>query len=152
MFNPIQDVVDFHTKFGFDIPDKPTAFPQEILSFRANFLMEETDEYHMAGSTLASVLATAPADDAFVAEMLEEQFDAMIDLMYVTLGNVVLQGMHHKFVEGWNRVHAANMAKRRAEHASESKRGSSFDVVKPPEWVAPSHTDLMEDHAHRSNK
>jgi len=151
MFDPIQDLVDFHEKFGFSIPKKPTAFCGEILQFRANFLIEEVEEYRDAGVSLSEVLGDG-IDDAFITDMLEEQFDAMIDLVYVALGNVVLQGMHKQFKEGWRRVHEANMAKVRATSKEQSTRGSTFDVVKPEGWVAPSHTDLMEDHTHRSGE
>jgi predicted HAD superfamily Cof-like phosphohydrolase len=41
------------------------------------------------------------------------------------------------FDELWKQVHAANMRKVRAEVPSDSKRGSTFDVVKPPGWVSP---------------
>lgn len=48
------------------------------------------------------------------------------------------------FLEAWSRVQLANMSKVRATSAEQSKRGSTHDVVKPPGWVAPSHTDLVE--------
>lgn len=48
------------------------------------------------------------------------------------------------FVEAWRRVQLANMSKVRATSADQSKRGSTFDVVKPPGWEPPSHTDLVE--------
>jgi predicted HAD superfamily Cof-like phosphohydrolase len=47
------------------------------------------------------------------------------------------------FEEGWRRVHAANMAKVRAERPGDSKRGSTFDVVKPEGWTAPDLSDLV---------
>ena len=37
----------------------------------------------------------------------------------------------------WDEVQRANMAKERAKHAGESKRGSALDVVKPEGWVPP---------------
>jgi hypothetical protein len=41
------------------------------------------------------------------------------------------------------------MAKVRAPSASASKRGNAHDVVKPPGWTAPDHTDLVADHVRR---
>lgn len=48
------------------------------------------------------------------------------------------------FAEAWKRVQAANMAKMRVERAADSKRGSGFDVIKPPGWTPPNHADLYE--------
>lgn len=47
------------------------------------------------------------------------------------------------FVTAWQRVHDANMRKKRAEKESDSKRGSRFDVIKPEGWVAPDLRDLV---------
>lgn len=41
------------------------------------------------------------------------------------------------FNDVWDLVHRANMQKVRAKRAEESKRGSRFDVIKPPGWEAP---------------
>lgn len=41
--------------------------------------------------------------------------------------------------EAWIEVQRANMSKIRAARPSDSKRGSAFDVVKPPGWTAPDH-------------
>lgn len=47
------------------------------------------------------------------------------------------------FVAAWERVHHANMQKKRAEKASDSKRGSKYDVIKPEGWVPPDLRDLV---------
>lgn len=49
------------------------------------------------------------------------------------------------FNEAWSRVQRANMAKVRTARPEDSKRGSGFDVVKPPGWTAPDHSDLVSD-------
>ena len=41
------------------------------------------------------------------------------------------------------------MKKIRTPNADASKRGSKYDVIKPPGWEPPSHKDLVEDHSHR---
>ena len=43
----------------------------------------------------------------------------------------------------WDDVQRANMTKQRATSAAESKRGSAFDVIKPPGWVGPRTTELV---------
>lgn len=52
-------------------------------------------------------------------------------------------GCGFNFREAWRRVHEANMGKVRARRAQDSTRGSVFDVVKPPGWVAPDLSDLV---------
>jgi len=47
------------------------------------------------------------------------------------------------FTEAWTRVHNANMQKVRAATPNDSKRGSKYDVIKPPGWVAPDLSDLV---------
>ena len=117
-----QDIHDFHQKFGLMSPDGPTSLDPELRAFRIKFMQEELDEY--VNSTT-----------------LEDQFDALIDLVYVALGTAYLHGF--PFPEGWARVQAANMTKVRGTKAT-SKRGSDFDVVKPPGWTPPVLTDLVK--------
>lgn len=121
-FNFHRDVYEFHKKF--DIPiEKYPAFPiEELLEFRIKFMREEVQEFEEAVSR----------NDIGCA------FDALIDIVYVALGTAIM--MNVPFNQGWDIVHAANMAKVRAKTNNESKRGSTFDVVKPPNWTAP---DMM---------
>jgi predicted HAD superfamily Cof-like phosphohydrolase len=72
---------------------------------------------------------------------LEEYFDGLIDLIYVALGAAYLANL--PFEQGFLRVHLANMTKIRALRQQDSKRGSTYDIVKPPEFVAPTLADLI---------
>ena len=120
------DIHDFHQKFGLPpISKTPAPLTPELLRFRVNFMLEEISEYEKAA----------------LNGDLEGQLDALVDLVYVALGTAYLQRM--PFNTAWERVHEANMKKVRAEHADQSKRGSSFDVVKPEGWKPPRHTDLV---------
>jgi len=98
---------------------------EELEAFRVKFLYEELEEY---------VEALAMANKA-------QALDALIDLIYVALGNAYLHGF--KFDEGFWRVHEANMAKVRAERKGDSKRGTTYDIVKPAGWTAPDLGDLV---------
>lgn len=121
----LQDVYDFHEKFGIEQPDSPRHLPEELAHFRLKFLLEELNEY----------------ESALIAGDLETQHDALIDLVYVALGTALISGFD--FEEGWDRVQRANMAKERAlPDGSNSTRFSKFDVVKPEGWTPPSHTDI----------
>lgn len=114
-----QDIQDFHSKFQLEYKDGARQLPAELQDFRSKFLQEELDEYN----------------EAVKEKDLVKQFDALIDLVYVAIGTAYLQGL--PFQLGWTAVHAANMLKVRAERESDSKRGSTFDVVKPEGWQKP---------------
>lgn len=119
------DIADFHEKFKLAYDGMPRQLDRELHNFRAGFMTEELGEYveaHEAGD-------------------LEGQIDALVDLVYVVLGTAYLQGF--PFDEAWKRVHAANMSKIRALRPDQSKRGSVYDVVKPPGFVPPDHSDLI---------
>lgn len=144
----IQDVDDFHVKFNLDYKGEPRALPRDLRGFRQGFLREEYQEYLDASAALD--LAIKAKDDAEITHWLEQQLDALLDLCYVAIGTGLLQGFDMK--EAWKRIQTANMAKVRAADASESKRGSHYDVVKPKGWVPPSHKDLVEDHSHKQSE
>lgn len=112
-----EDVGIFHKRFGIDYSGPPRTLPEE-LAWRVKFLDEELQEYK----------------DAIAAGDLVKQFDALIDLVYVALGNAQLQGL--PFDKGWNVVHDANMAKKLASELGVEARGPG-DVRKPPGWEPP---------------
>lgn len=119
----MDDIRNFHVKFGVEGPKVPDLRDLELFQFRMNFMQEELDEFHTA----------------WVAGDMVKAFDALIDLMYVTLGTGYM--MCFPMGEGWELVHAANMKKVRAASAEESAastgRGSKLDVIKPKGWVSP---------------
>lgn len=120
------DVRDFHERFGLTYDGPPRQLNPETSDFRAKFMQEELDEYRAA----------------VYAGDLGQQFDALIDLVYVALGTAYLQGF--PFADGWNEVQRANMRKVRADDARASKRGSALDVVKPYNWVPPDVHGVLE--------
>ena len=151
----IGDVQRFHEKFGLKYDGKPRALTGELRHFRVGFIEEEYTEYRDSSDQLDEFLDDLnhglEPDDAYTTEQLELQLDALLDLAYVTIGAALLQFPEHVVREGWDRVQRANMSKERAApDGSNSKRNTGFDVIKPPGWMPPSHTDLVEDLAHRS--
>lgn len=146
----MQDMVAFHERFGLEYSGKPRALPKELGDFRGNFMREELREYLKASHILHLELNTEERkpDPGVILEQLEEQLDAMVDLVYIVIGTAYLHGYADRWQEAWDRVHHANMRKVRAESAADSKRGSTFDVVKPKGWRPPDHKDLVEDHIH----
>lgn len=151
-FDPMRDIAEFHVKFGLEYSGKPRAIAHDLEQFRHAFLVEEVEEWANNQQLARDEASVAPKyrSQETIAKHLEEAFDALIDLMYVTLGTAYLHGFAPMFKEGWRRVHAANMAKVRAERLEDSRRGSiKYDVIKPPGWKPPDHLDLITDHAHR---
>lgn len=143
-FDPVQDIEDFHTHFGLDYSQSPRALPKDLEDFRLKFLQEEKDEY-AAHQRAAYDETTRPPNDRDHVNYtyhLEEALDGLVDLVYVALGTSYLHGFN--FREAWRRVHEANMKKVRAQLDTDSKRGSTLDVVKPAGWGPPNHADLVE--------
>lgn len=150
-FDPVADIEEFHTKFNLVYRGKPRVLPPSLLLFRRRFAQEELDEYDLDAQRAQNALGMPrliPDPSAFT-RYLSGMLDSLVDLVYVALGTAYLHGFN--FREAWKRVHAANMKKVRAKSSEQSTRHSSFDVVKPKGWTAPTHTDLVEDHAHRDS-
>lgn len=116
------DIQSFHQKYSLDYDGPPRELPAELLRLRRRRLWEEVTEYVNADS-------------------LEDQFDALIDLVYIALGTAYLHGFD--FPEGWRRVHEANMKKIRAERPDQSRHGSTYDIIKPAGWTPPDLSDLI---------
>jgi len=127
--NPALDMMalieEFRNKFRVNYEGGPRFLPKDISKLQLQHLHEELKEYR----------------DAVDEKNLEKQLDALVDLVYVTLGTAHLHGFD--FNEAFRRIHAANMKKTRARSGKESKRGSSFDVIKPPGWKPPYLGDLI---------
>lgn len=130
MNSNFDDVGGFHEKFGLDSVTYagigPRHMSAELLDFRIKFMHEELKEFEDA---------IAEGDDA-------KAFDALLDLTYVVMGTAHLRG--YPWQRGWELVQEANMLKVRAKNAEESKRGSAYDVVKPPGWLAPNIERLLD--------
>jgi len=125
---PMADVARFHMRFGLSAPAVPQLLRPDAFAFRVQFMQEELTEY---------VEACRRGDMADAA-------DALVDLVYVVLGTMYLHGF--PFDALWDEVQACNMRKVRAADASQSKRGSSLDVVKPPGWEPPRIAQILARH------
>mgnify|MGYP003137468110 FL=1 len=119
----IEDIEEFHEKYGLEYKDPISRhlLPEEK-EFRARCMLEEIQEY-------------------IAAKTLEEEVDAIIDLIYFALGTSYRHGFN--FYDGWREVHRANMSKVRATKAQDSKRNFELDVVKPDDWKAPELDDAV---------
>jgi predicted HAD superfamily Cof-like phosphohydrolase len=121
-----RDVFLFHQKFGLTPPEKPKLLDKDTLAFRKKLIEEEYNEFFQAN----------------IAGDLEKAADALVDLVYVAMGTAVMMGL--PWQELWDEVQKKNMQKVRANHPSESKRGSTLDVIKPEGWTPPDHAPALK--------
>jgi predicted HAD superfamily Cof-like phosphohydrolase len=120
MFN---DVREFHQKFGLIVLDIPSHLTKRKLTERIECMQEELDEF----------------DAACAGQDLEQQADALVDLVYFALGTAVMMGLPWKKL--WKDVHRANMDKVRGE----THRGHKVDVCKPDGWIPPQGLMFLND-------
>lgn len=163
-----EDVGEFHRKFGLrqtnDGDYGPAPQDTELLTFRLNFLLEELTELMDAVGAKFEVeygVTETDGDEEFSMDSIKivmdedalivddaQAFDALLDLVYVAHGTAHLLG--YPWQIGWNAVQRANISKERAAaDGSDSKRGSSFDVIKPAGWTPPPIDRILQDHGWR---
>ncbi|ADK73419.1 Cof hydrolase [Roseobacter phage RDJL Phi 1] len=116
----IPDLVAMTERFardiiGLPIPDAPTRLEPERKKWASGALAEELTEF-------------------MDAETLEDEADALLDLMYFAGGRLIEMGL----VPGaaFEEVHLANMAKERGE-LSKRPHSKGFDAIKPEGWTPP---------------
>lgn len=123
----LDDVKDFQTKFSLgDHPQVPSILENNLLDQRIQLMQEELNEFKAA---------SYPAKGRVVD--LAGQADALVDLVYVTLGTVAIMGLPWEKL--WDDVHRANMSKVRGM----THRGHNNDVTKPEGWVGPKTTEIL---------
>lgn len=122
-----EDVTNFHERFDVPVPATPHLLNEDALAFRLKFLEEELGEFILDHTK----------------EDLPNCVDAMVDLVYVAMGTASMMGITpQQWSQAWNEVQRANMSKVRAISASDSKRGSALDVIKPEGWKGPDYSFL----------
>lgn len=122
------DVILFHIKYDHTtlVGPNDTFDDPARMGFREKFLAEELDEFR-EGLDEHDMIKVA---------------DALVDLVYVAMGTAY--GLGLPWQELWEEVQKANMRKVRAKNASESKRGSAADVIKPEGWQPPDIAGVLE--------
>ncbi|KAF1296138.1 HAD family hydrolase [Enterococcus sp. JM4C] len=122
---PFEQAEEFHRTFDPRRPAVPTAFSAEEASFRAGFKQEELVELLYAASNndlalfeqlteqlqqdLLTAKAKVLAKNEPVADVLVEEVDALVDMLYFTYGSFSLMGVNPMPI--FEIVHRANMGK-----------------------------------------
>lgn len=125
----IEAVREFQRKFNQGYAGPPRELPASVASLRKKLTLEESTEL---------VLAIDRGE-------LDEQLDALVDLLYVLIGTAVQLGVDRVLAEAFWRVHQANMKKVLVPSRLESKRDSAWDIVKPEGWSKPDLSDLVKE-------
>lgn len=156
----LRDVGDFQKKFGMDKheSDRPGFMEMDLALFRFNFLQEELNEAAHAHGLVMGEDGIWKQPHETVPDWepsykgLAECLDGHIDLLYILVGNLRLMGFHatmppcgfDRASMAWHKVQVANMSKERALAPEQSKRFSTYDIVKPAGWTPPDHGDLVK--------
>ena len=114
MDNAYESVLKFHQVFGHPVSEKPRMIDSERVQKRALWFREEIDEFICSTS-------------------LEDQADAIIDLIYFAFGALVEMGV--KPQQLFDIVHNANMKKLWPDGLPHYN--SDGKVIKPNDWKDP---------------
>jgi predicted HAD superfamily Cof-like phosphohydrolase len=137
MSKDYDDVRAFHCRFGQLDPGRPVHLTRRKLRERANFMLEELDEF-ATGAGLERV------DDGYIFsdwrdQDLAGQADALVDLVYVALGTAAMLGLPWDAL--WADVQRANMAK--VKGPTHRAMGYGADIAKPEGWVGPRTVEIL---------
>lgn len=121
----LQDVSDFHDKFGMREGWEPT---DNNLFQRGDMMYEEVEEYDVACRS---------GDKVEIA-------DSLVDLIYFAVGTADLLGLD--FDKHWDAVQTANMNKVRGTKSTRPNSGG-YDMIKPEGWVGPNerHAEILKE-------
>lgn len=121
-YNPIRDLVEWHTKFGVPVVDRPTIAPSNRAKLRVELIREEFNELI----------------DAIALRSLPDIADAIGDLLYVVYGTGVEFGI--PIAPVFNEVHRSNMSKVWADGTVHRREDGK--ILKPPTY-SPAQVDVV---------
>jgi predicted HAD superfamily Cof-like phosphohydrolase len=114
----IKNVELFHYLFKHPIGTELRLLTPEEVNKRYNYIREELDEFQQA-------------------KTIDQQFDAMLDMLYFIFGNFVIAGYDGKIVEeGFLEVQASNMTKLGEDGKPIYKEGDG-KIMKGPNYREP---------------
>lgn len=131
LFPESVDLVDFHTKFGLDVNEKPVRPSTSVITLRRNLIEEEMHETMDALDELIEAVDDPEAKLIALANIA----DGIVDSIYVLIGTAVSLGIDLGPV--WAAVHQANMAKVGGATREDGK------ILKPEGWTPPNIVELI---------
>ena len=152
MKQAIEDVREFHQKFGFpgakelppNMPEKKVAkmwlrlVMEEFLeTFAATLQHAEDDKtFTQIRFHMESALSSCEVNEGNL-ENLSEIADGLADLIYVAIGMARTLGI--PLEEVWDEVHKTNMAKEGGPVRGDGK------ILKPPGWKPPAVKTILKE-------
>lgn len=136
-------VKEFHTACGVEMPSKPTLLSNDSHTYTTEGYAEELDKLvkrmkdasamGFGGQVLARTSYMLEEIVEFLtASTLEDQNDALGDLKYFVIGTETLMGVEPENI--FNLIHAANMRKVVNGKVLRNEQGK---IVKPEGWYGP---------------
>jgi predicted HAD superfamily Cof-like phosphohydrolase len=139
----IDNVRAFHQKFGQLNPNRITHLTKRKLAERANFMLEELDEFAQASGLEWNGVKYVPAP---IDQDMGQQADALVDLCYVLKGTAAMMGLGSAWPDLWDDVQRANMAK--VKGPTHRNMGHGADIAKPPGWEGPKTGEILKRHGY----
>jgi predicted HAD superfamily Cof-like phosphohydrolase len=111
MKNEQNQIKEFMVKAGQQTPDKPEVPSIEVRKLRVKLIAEELLELCAAYCINLEIRDGSVSCVAYPSDVanLTEAYDAVLDLLVVTIGTGVAQGTDLQ--PGWDEVHRSNMSK-----------------------------------------
>lgn len=118
--NEARDLRDFNQRYQILDHDYPGYLTPRLQEERWRYLTEEVTEFRVATS-------------------IDEQADALVDIVYIAKGTARMMGLPWEAL--WDDVQRANMAK-----VLKSTERSVHDITKPPGWMPPNGWEILCKH------
>jgi len=130
----------FHQTYGVETPTSPRPIPEHLKQLRIKLIEEELEEFRVA-----------IANDDMV-----EQYDALIDILYVTHGAIDLMALDAE--PGFDEVQLSNMSKLGLDGLPIISRGEELDgfpvgkVLKGPNYFKPDLKRVIAEQVNDANR
>lgn len=133
----------YKAKPHFLSPAVNAAFTYHLGELINKYALAHADTWSFPFNTMNDAYSI---DNQKPLEAREHDIKKYLGALYLScLAGADLMGMPiEMWDEMWDDVQRANMAKERVLKAEDSKRGSTWDVRKPPGWVGPRTEEILQ--------
>jgi predicted HAD superfamily Cof-like phosphohydrolase len=126
MKKQLEQVEEFHNKFGEVNGTEPQLLEEDVFMMRYRLMEEESKEYL----------------EACWDGNLVEIADALGDQLYILCGTILKHGLQHKIEEVFNEIQRSNMSKL-GEDGKPIRRGDG-KILKGPGYTPPNIGDILK--------